>query len=609
MIIRELLVSLGVVADLDKLQKFDTTTEKAKASMAAAAAEADKMTKRVQALASGEKEAVTAEERMIKALLEETKARKALSDEEKEAARVAEQVSKRVAKAQEEQAAAMEKAKTKAKEMRAEVVSGLQSVATWSARASLAIAAALAGLGASLYSYASAGSEAEKGAQRTALSVESYQRIAFALSQADVASEQFEAGFKMLNSKMQTAVGNGDSYIETLSGMKISIKGANGELLTQEQMLYRVADLVQAATTDREKLTIAMAAFGEEVGARMVPALDQGGAALQQMGVRAEALGGVISTKAAKAGAHFMDQLGELKLAAEGLRNQLGEVLLPVLIDLADKLLVLAERFGPVVKRVLDTKAGMIALEVIIGTLTVALGALGLTAAAAGAAAAIASLLTPVGALAALIGGGLAIGLTMLIGHFVAFSLVLEDVYYYFTGGRSALGEFLDQWRDSPTFIGSAVRIFEALVGALRSAYDAFAPIRDLLGNIFDSLTGGGLSGFSSLVDILNAIGRAAEGIIPAIEALSSLITGAASGIDAIASYGGGFLGVGGGSDAASAAAGAAAGQSIRNVSSQVQQTVSITLNGGDQSMIEQIRQVLEDANRQAAATFAGAEV
>jgi hypothetical protein len=423
--------------------------------------------------------------------------------------------------------------------------------------------------------------------------------------QAGVEQTQFEAGLKQLAGQMQQAAGDNRAYIETQGGFRISIRDANGVLLSQEAMLYKVADAVAAAKTDQDKLAIASAAFGVEVGARMVPALAGGSQALRQLGDRAAALGIVIDEQAVTAGGRLVDRLAEMKARTTGLRNSIAEALIPATEKLLGWVEDLADEYGPLVKKFLESEEGAKTLTTAVVALTLALGVAGLVAAAALAASALAALFTPVGIVTVAIGSTLAV----MVAQFILLGLVIQDLYTYFTGGKSALGEFWGQFRESEGILGSIVRLFEAMVGLGRVLYTALAPVGELLAAMGGAVIQGQLE---TMLALLNALGWVADNVlVPKFNEWAATVDKLSAGINSIASFGGGLLGVGAGTDTAAAAAGSSAGASIRSATNSLSQQITVNVTGGadGQSIADQIRAALEAQTRQAAAVFAGSEV
>lgn len=100
-------------------------------------------------------------------------------------------------------------------------------------------------------------------AQRLGLTTDEYQQMSFAAQLAGVETDKLAGGLKKLAvNSSEAARGNGELG-DILSRNNVSIKDANGNLLSQTQILMRVAELVRNAGSEQDQAAIAMAAFGK----------------------------------------------------------------------------------------------------------------------------------------------------------------------------------------------------------------------------------------------------------------------------------------------------------------------------------------------------------
>jgi hypothetical protein len=116
-------------------------------------------------------------------------------------------------------------------------------------------------------------------AKRLGLSNSDYQELALAAHLTGVETEALASGMKILaKNSSDAAHGNGELG-KILKLNKVSIKDANGELLSQTEILKKVADLVQNAASEQDKAAVASAAFGK-AGADMIQLMDNGAAGI-----------------------------------------------------------------------------------------------------------------------------------------------------------------------------------------------------------------------------------------------------------------------------------------------------------------------------------------
>lgn len=493
-------------------------------------------------------------------------------------------------------------------------------------------------LGAVAASTAAAGNEAAKGAQRTGTTVEEYQRLSFAAGKADVSQQQLEASLKLANTQMQKAALAGQDYIETTNGVRIAIRNADGSLKTQTELMDETADAVRDAESATDKLAIATSIYGQEVGARMVPLLELGSEGMARLGDEAEALGIVMSEEAARQSEAFLDSLTDLRAIATGLRNILGEALIPVLLDVAetvrdwflansDVIRQGMERWARVVAEAVEGIANAVALVIEFFNQFRVVGAATFAALLAGAVALVA-VLTATGIIP--LWAAFAIVAAQLVAIWSALALVVEDVVTFFQGGNSAIGAFIDRFRESDGILGSVARAFDGILAVGGEVIDMLGIIAEAFGAT--GAEGGGA--LSLLADVaiflvetalkplalaLDVIALGLQGIAAVMNALEpiarrvwSAIAPIVAGADALAGSVSGFIGgaEGAPAGAALAPAGAAAPASADGGSGSSTTNVTNNYHGAT-------REDIDDAvsgngvqrNRSAMSEFVGAEV
>ena len=114
-------------------------------------------------------------------------------------------------------------------------------------------------------------------ATKLGLTTDEYQELAFAAQLAGVETSALAAGMKKLAvNSSEAARGNG-TLGEILKLNNISIKDANGNLLSQTEIMKRVAELVRNAASEQDQAAIAQAAFGKS-GIELMGILQDGAA-------------------------------------------------------------------------------------------------------------------------------------------------------------------------------------------------------------------------------------------------------------------------------------------------------------------------------------------
>lgn len=275
----------------------------------------------------------------------------------------------------------------------------------------LAAGAVIGGLIAFTQSIVSAGDELDKAALKTGLSVQELQSWRFAADRSGASAEEFGSAVKLLSKNIADAAGGGAAGAE-FTKLGVKIKDSSGNVRSVTDVITDMSTAIGSAKSEAEKTGIALKFFGKG-GAALLPLLKEGPEGIKKLHARFTELGGGLSQEFTKSAAEANDAQTDLALAATSLKDKLGIHLLPAVTWVTSKL---TDLVVGVQKATKDTNL-----------MKVGLGVLG--AAALVAALEFAPLLLEV--------LSIAIPLALL-------ALAIEDIYTAFTGGHSAIGEFID---------------------------------------------------------------------------------------------------------------------------------------------------------------------
>lgn len=492
------------------------------------------------------------------------------------------------------------------------------------------IAAITAATVALINSTREAGDEIDKNSDSLAMNAREYQVTMFAATQAGAELEQVRGGMTQLNAKVQAATKAGQGYVELLDGTTMSIRGANGEILTQTELLAKVADAVQAAATEEERLTIATSMLGMETGARLIPMLENGSEGIAAMEERAEALGIIMSDELVKSSADLTDRLGEVTGVLAGMRNAIAEKLLPVVNDLLGRFLDWYEANGDLIRQQLEEWADGIAdgierigeslskmdgqegvfddlvtvLDALVFGINLVLASINiLSTAAAWGGLELAIDAIKIAWIALIVAAQLTMGWLILpieaaVALFVGLVMVIDDLITMFEGGESAIGSFIERNREADTIVGALARGLENMIRIGMALYELVSALGALAVQVFGEAFGPYVETAVNLLGMLaDGADMAVNAITPLLDALNtSLLGGALEGIGGLTAM------VQGVTDGAEGA-----GSTSNAISNEISVTVSGDADG--QSIAEQIREALDRSNRDAVAALAGAEV
>lgn len=161
-------------------------------------------------------------------------------------------------------------------------------------------------------------------ANRTGLSTAQVQEFAYAVQLSGGEAE--EAGgalekFAINTSKAAQGVG---PLARILQANGVALKDSTGALRPLADLLGQVANLVQGATSEQDKLNIASAAFGKAAGPAVVMALSEGASGLSRFAQEARAAGAVVQSDVIDKASDLDDAFDRMKLSLAAVGQSLA---------------------------------------------------------------------------------------------------------------------------------------------------------------------------------------------------------------------------------------------------------------------------------------------
>jgi hypothetical protein len=411
-------------------------------------------------------------------------------------------------------------------------------------------AAAVVGFAGGLVYQAKATSDSalqiERQAMALGLSVEKYQELQGALQGYGVDQRDFADLMAQITQQASASVGGAENISQAFKDLGVDttkLKSAQ-----PEEILRLLADGMASTTDDAKRLSAASTLLGEDLTKKASALLMGGSKGLDAYGQKLRDLGAIMSEDDIKAAKAFSLALGDLGHFVKGLRNQIGMGLIPVLTDLSkqatDYLLanreIIRQRIDHYVGKVRDAflrvrDAIMVADGVVRARFgsweRVLYGVAGAVTAVAAAfllfktGSAVYYALAAFGSLASAVGAILGMSLApaivvvllalaaaaetiaMVLIPLALLYLALDDVYTYVTGGRSALGTFIEQWSEARGPLGAVARFLESIGVFLRGIGDVVAPLTHGIGILAQD-------GFGVLAEKLGIVWAAAKPLI-----------------------------------------------------------------------------------------------
>lgn len=177
-----------------------------------------------------------------------------------------------------------------------------------------------------------------KAAQKSGTTVEALSRLEYAAKLSDVSLEQLSGGLQKLSRTMvDVATGGGEQAKVAFHALGISLKDAEGKMLSSDAVFAQIADRFSRMEDGVAKTAIATLFFGR-AGADLIPLLNAGAGGLRNMGAEADRLGITVSGKTSKAAEKFNDALTTVQTQLGAVGNQIVEKITPQLVSIAETL-------------------------------------------------------------------------------------------------------------------------------------------------------------------------------------------------------------------------------------------------------------------------------
>lgn len=184
--------------------------------------------------------------------------------------------------------------------------------------------------------------EFSKSAQKAGVTTEQFSGMAYAAKLANLDTLDLTKAYAKLASTLTDAQGGQRESVELFKRLKLDPKA----LQDSDQLLLAMAERFESMNDGAKKTALAIDAFGEKLGPKLIPFLNAGRAGLEDLRKEAAALGVVVSTEAGRDAEKFNDSLTTLHTALQGVGMEVGKVLIPWLTDAATNFVELAKETG-----------------------------------------------------------------------------------------------------------------------------------------------------------------------------------------------------------------------------------------------------------------------
>jgi hypothetical protein len=164
-------------------------------------------------------------------------------------------------------------------------------------------------------------------AQRVGLTSEAYSELAYVFKLGGVQADDLGKAFVKLSGTLLDAQQGQKAQVDLFKRLRID----PAQIKDSEELLLALADRFSAMEDGAAKTALAVDVFGEKLGPKLVPMLNEGRDGIAKLREEAQRLGVSISTESSQRAQEFNDNLDKLSAAATGAATSITNELAPSL--------------------------------------------------------------------------------------------------------------------------------------------------------------------------------------------------------------------------------------------------------------------------------------
>ena len=181
-----------------------------------------------------------------------------------------------------------------------------------------------------VFSVSKLGDSIDKGSQRMNMSVEQYQKWAYAMELSGSSIEELREGYNQMSGQISQAVNGTKESQKAFQKLGVNLKDTKGNLRSTGDIFEDVVVSLQNMDNATERTALAYKLFGESVS-KLNPLLNNNANFLREVVRTQNALGSQMSDNLVAESAKFQDAITTLGQAWQGFKNVLGETILPII--------------------------------------------------------------------------------------------------------------------------------------------------------------------------------------------------------------------------------------------------------------------------------------
>lgn len=168
----------------------------------------------------------------------------------------------------------------------------------------------------------------------TGIATDKLQEYMYAAELVDVSTETLTKSMAKQIKSMKSVQDGSKTMVAAYDALGVSVTDSNGNLRDSDTVYWELIDALGNVKNETERDALAMQVLGKSAQ-ELNPLIEAGAGRMKELGDQAREAGYVVSDEMLAAYGALDDNIQYLKVGAEGAKNALGTVLLPVLTELS----------------------------------------------------------------------------------------------------------------------------------------------------------------------------------------------------------------------------------------------------------------------------------
>lgn len=176
-------------------------------------------------------------------------------------------------------------------------------------------------------------------ANKIGITAQALQELRFAAKLSGIDAQEFDHALTILTKTSAEAAQGNEEAAKTFAQFGVKVRDGSGQVRAADAILTDIADKIQGAKTQTERLGIAVKFFGERQGSKFALLMRDGAAGIQQLRDEANALGGVMDKDMIANAAQADDNFDRLRFTIQGVKNTIVGALLPAIVNAQERMI------------------------------------------------------------------------------------------------------------------------------------------------------------------------------------------------------------------------------------------------------------------------------